>query len=80
MTPTAITGGGRLRRVMIKCVKTGLPISTGIATGDNTDLISRYLKNSAHCPHCGEDHMWSVSPVDSKCTRMVEIECTTHVL
>jgi hypothetical protein len=50
MKPDAITRRGRQRTVMIKCSKTGLPISTGIATGDNTDLISRYLKNKAHCP------------------------------
>jgi hypothetical protein len=44
---------------MIKCPKTGLPISTGIATGESTNLASRYPENRVDCPRCGEVHTWS---------------------
>ena len=46
---------------MIKCPKTGQAISTGIATGDNTDLKSHFLHNKVGCPRCGEVHAWSGS-------------------
>ena len=57
--PFANIRPGRLCAVMITCHKSGLPVSTGIATGDNTDLASRYLKNRTHCSRRGEDHEWS---------------------
>jgi predicted RNA-binding Zn-ribbon protein involved in translation (DUF1610 family) len=44
---------------MITCPKTGLQISTGIATGENTNLVTHYLKNRVDCPRCGEAHIWS---------------------
>jgi hypothetical protein len=53
------TKTNRMRAVLINCPRTGLPIPTGIATGEHADLRSQYLKNAVDCPRCGERHFWS---------------------
>jgi hypothetical protein len=47
--------------VMIRCPRTGQPVSTEIET--EPAVFSRLPEVSArlHCPVCGEDHIWSAS-------------------
>lgn len=51
-----------LKTVLIRCPKTGLPLSTGTATG-TTPNLNLLLPGKVKCPHCGETHSWSVKDV-----------------
>jgi hypothetical protein len=44
--------------VMIKCPKTGLPVSTGIALPDQKMLDSNTVQAGIKYPLCGAIHKW----------------------
>lgn len=56
--PQRKVGPGPLRSVMIKCPKTGQPVSTGISTNNTADLAARYTAMKTECRLCGEVHVW----------------------
>jgi hypothetical protein len=45
--------------VMVKCPETGLDVSTGIVTDEQTFNRLPASVSSMHCPHCGVAHAWS---------------------
>jgi len=46
--------------VMIKCPKTGRPVSTGIETEPAVFRKLPRVASRMRCPACGEEHAWSV--------------------
>jgi len=46
--------------VLIRCPKTGEPVSTGIETEPAVFRKLPRVSSRMRCPLCGEDHVWSV--------------------
>ena len=58
--------------VMIRCPKTGRPVSTAIET--EPSVFRRLPKVEAHmlCPACGQEHLWQSSAWLAGEPRLVE--------
>jgi hypothetical protein len=48
-------------QVMIECVNTGKPLSTGIEMDKDSFENAGLSENWVDCPHCGDSHNWSKS-------------------
>ena len=46
--------------VMIRCPRTGRPVSTQIETEPSVFSQLPEIAAQAHCPHCGEQHIWTM--------------------
>jgi endogenous inhibitor of DNA gyrase (YacG/DUF329 family) len=47
--------------VMIKCPKTGRPVSTQIEVEPSVFRRLPKIASRMHCPACGQEHVWMMS-------------------
>lgn len=45
-------------RLMIRCPKTGAPVSTGMNFDEQSLQAANLWRNTIVCPRCGEAHTW----------------------
>jgi hypothetical protein len=53
--------GARLSRVMIRCAESGEGVPTGMRVEAARFGVSDLDDATVKCPHCGREHIWSVS-------------------